>query len=61
MIKPDKIFIVGDVRFSEMSKDSFINHPKSSQDFLIKIQSLMIDFGVVKLDVSIDPFNYKHP
>ena len=54
----EKIIIVGDVRYSEKAQSAFIKYPKTSEDFLIQVQNLMIDFGVVKLDVTIDAFEF---
>jgi len=51
------IFILGDVRFSEKAKSAFQKYPNSADNFLKEIQSIMLEYGVVKLDVSIDPFN----
>ena len=49
----DDINIVGDVRFTEKASSMYSdeNHAK---DFMIKLQSLMKEFGIVKVDVCWD-------
>lgn len=60
----DIIYLVGDVRYTDKAEDMLkLNKGKETVDFLLKLQELMEEFGVVKLDLSTDAFkyfNYKH-
>lgn len=51
---PD-IYLSGDVRFTENATEIF-RESDNHKDFLYKLQDLMKEFGVVKIDVSIDPY-----
>lgn len=53
------IYLVGDVRYTDKASPIFENGLASPIDFLLSLQSLMEEFGVVKLDVSIDAFKYR--
>jgi hypothetical protein len=55
----EKIYLVGDVRYTEDAKLIYeVESKKAPVDFLLSLQSLMEEFGVVKLDVSTDAFRY---
>lgn len=53
------IYLVGHVKFTDKASDMFYDDTyQASVDFLIKLQDLMEEFGVVKLDISTDDFKY---
>jgi hypothetical protein len=55
----NKMFLVGDVRFTDESESIFISDESDTAiDFLLKLQDIMEEFGVVKIDVSIDAFKF---
>lgn len=55
----EKIYLVGDVRYTEDAKLIYeVESKQAPIDFLLSLQSLMEEFGVIKLDISIDAFKY---
>ena len=55
----EKIYLVGDVRYTEEAKLIYeIESKKAPVEFLLSLQTLMEEFGVIKLDVSTDAFRY---
>jgi hypothetical protein len=60
----DKIFLVGNVRYTDNAEDMIkLNNAKESVDLIIKLQVLTEELVVVKVDLSTDAFkcfNYKH-
>jgi hypothetical protein len=55
----NKMFLVGDVRFTDEAEAIFINDESdTAMDFLLKLQDIMEEFGVVKIDVSMDAFKF---
>lgn len=54
----DNIIIVGDVRYSNIAKELYNNDDSKNQaKFLVELQSIMIKYGVIKLDVCLDAFS----
>jgi hypothetical protein len=55
----EKIYLVGDVRYTEDAKLIYeVESKQAPIDFLLSLQVLMEEFGVIKLDISIDAFKY---
>ncbi len=55
----EKIYIVGDVRYTQEAKLIYeVESQKAPIEFLLSLQTLMEEYGVVKLDVSTDAFRY---
>jgi hypothetical protein len=55
----EKIYLVGDVRYTEDAKLIYeVESKQAPIDFLLSLQALMEEFGVIKLDISIDAFKY---
>ena len=55
----EKIYLVGDVRYTEEAKLIYeVESKKAPVEFLLSLQTLMEEFGVIKLDVSTDAFRY---
>lgn len=52
------LYLVGDVRFTEEVDSLFENNVDVPTEFLLKLQKVMEDYGVVKIDVSIDAIKY---
>ena len=65
MSKINNIYLVGDVKYTDNASSIYENGQiKAPVDFLTRLQSLMEEFGVVKIDLSTDAFkytNYKTP
>jgi hypothetical protein len=54
-----KIYLVGDVRYTEDAKSIYeVESKQAPIDFLLSLQTLMEEFGVIKLDISTDAFKY---
>jgi hypothetical protein len=60
-MNPDKVvYLVGDVRFSSkrpITKSTVV----SQREFLLYLQILMETYGIVKVDLAIDPTLYNPP
>jgi hypothetical protein len=55
----EKIYLVGDVRYTEDAKLIYeVESKQAPIDFLLSLQAHMEEFGVIKLDISIDAFKY---
>lgn len=54
----EKIYLIGDIRYGSAAEQVYVNSEEYKQDFLIKLQQLMTEYGVIKLDVAIDPYNF---
>lgn len=55
----EKIYLVGDIKYTEKAKLIYeVESIKAPVEFLLSLQTLMEEFGVVKLDVSTDAFRY---
>ena len=59
MSQKEKIYLVGDVRYTEKAKPIYESETiKAPVEFLLSLQSLMAEYGVIKLDISTDAFKY---
>lgn len=59
MDSEDKIYLVGDVKYTDNARLIYESGSlKAPVDFLQSLQSLMEEFGVVKIDVAIDAFKF---
>lgn len=59
MSKINNIYLVGDVKYTDKASPIYENGQiKAPVDFLTRLQSLMEEFGVVKIDLSTDAFKY---
>ncbi|MDT4872919.1 hypothetical protein FQZ97_1081310 [compost metagenome] len=55
------IYLVGDVKYTDKAKVLYDHaQNKAAVNFLLKLQSLMEEFGVVKVDLSTDAFKYSN-
>lgn len=53
----ENIIIVGDVRYSNIARELYNNDESKNQaKFLVELQSIMMKYGVTKIDVCIDAF-----
>lgn len=52
----EDVYLVGDVRFSKGVSVEIME--LTGREFLKRLQSLMEDFGVVKIDLGVDPLSY---
>ena len=50
----DDIYIVGDIRYSSIASILYEDNDKQAKKFLQKLQKVMEEFGVIKLDVCMD-------
>ena len=61
MSKDTNIYLVGDVKYTDKASPIYENSQiKAPIDFLTKLQTLMEEFGVVKIDLSTDAFKYSN-
>lgn len=51
----NEIYLVGDIRYTSKAK-SIDSNKKASEEFLKNLQELMEEYGVVKIDIALDPF-----
>lgn len=59
MTDQEKIYLVGDIRYTEKAETIFNpEETKPAIDFLLALQTLMEEFGVVKIDISTDAYKY---
>ena len=56
----DDIYIVGDVRYSSIASTLYEDNDKQAKKFLHKLQKVMEEFGVIKLDVCMDALKISH-
>jgi len=55
----ENIWLVGDVRYTPRASSIFDGaQVKAPVEFLLSLQNLMEEYGVVKLDISTDAFKY---
>lgn len=53
----DSMIIVGDVRYSNIARELYNNDQSKNQaKFLVELQSIMMKYGVTKIDVCLDAF-----
>ena len=53
----DNISIVGGVRYSNIGRELYNNEESKDQaEFLVELQSIMMMYGVTKIDACIDAF-----
>jgi len=61
MSDKNNIYLVGDVKYTEEAMSLYDNtQNKAAVEFILKLQSLMEEFGVVKIDLSTDAFKYSN-
>lgn len=61
MVEKNNIYLVGDVRYTDKAGSIYeTSRVKAPVDFLIRLQNLMEEFGVVKIDLSTDAFKYSN-
>lgn len=59
MPEEDNIYLVGDVKYTDKAKGLYADgHARASVDFILSLQTLMEEFGVVKIDLSTDAYKY---
>ena len=59
MNNKEDIYLVGDVKFTDKASNMFYNDThQSGINFLLALQGLMEEFGVVKIDISTDALKY---
>lgn len=59
MSKENNIYLVGEVKYTDKAKYLFERgQTKAPVEFLLSLQTLMEEFGVVKIDLSTDAFKY---
>lgn len=58
-MESNKIYLCGDVNYTNIAKELYTNDRLEMNDFLLSLQELMSDYGVVKIDISIDPYLFK--
>ena len=54
----EKVYLVGDVRYTQDATGMYETCKAAPIDFLLSLQSLMEEYGVVKVDLSTDAFRY---
>lgn len=52
----EDVYLVGDVRFSKGVSVEIME--LTGREFLKRLQNLMEEFGVVKIDLGVDPLSY---
>ena len=57
-ITMNDIYLVGNVNYTEKARCVYENGGTSSLNFLIELQNLMEEFGVVRIDICTDAFKY---
>ena len=55
----EKIYLVGDVRYTDSASVMYVGgNGRAQVDFMMALQELMEEYGVIKIDVSTDAFRY---
>ena len=55
----NKSYLIGDVRYTDKARVAFeLEHSKTPMHFLMDLQKLMEEYGVVRIDISTDAFAY---
>lgn len=54
----NKISLVGDIRHTHVANDIYQRDIEEAGEFLARLQSLMVEFGVIKVDLCFDPYTF---